>query len=39
MNSEGVHAWVDPEGYKRQIAAKKAVFEEWIAKESAGAHH
>ena len=38
MGSEGVHAWVDPEGYKRQIAAKKAVFEEWIAKESSGAH-
>jgi metallo-beta-lactamase class B len=34
---EGAAAYVDPEGYKRLHAAKKAAFEELVAKEQGGA--
>jgi metallo-beta-lactamase class B len=33
--SEGVRAWVDPEGYRQRIARQKAAFEELVAKETA----
>jgi metallo-beta-lactamase class B len=32
--TEGVSAWVDPEGYKRYVAAAKAKFEATVAKET-----
>lgn len=28
--SEGVHAWIDPEGYRRFVAAKKRAFEDEV---------
>ena len=31
--SEGVAAWVDPEGYKRHLAQSRAAFEALVAKE------
>jgi metallo-beta-lactamase class B len=31
--TEGVAAWVDPEGYRRFIAGKKSAFEEEVNKE------
>ena len=31
--AEGVRAWMDPEGYRRRIAAEKAAFEKLVAQE------
>ena len=31
--SEGVKAWIDPEGYRRFIAGKKRAFEDKVEKE------
>jgi len=31
--TEGVNAWVDPEGYRRWVAAKKRAFEDQVDKE------
>jgi metallo-beta-lactamase class B len=33
--TEGVRAWVDPEGWKRHLADSKAAFEALVAKEAA----
>ena len=33
--SEGVRAWVDPDGFQRRIAASRAAFEALVAKEEA----
>jgi len=30
---QGVRAWLDPEGYRRRIAAEKAVFEKLVSHE------
>jgi metallo-beta-lactamase class B len=34
---DGVHAWVDPDGYRRRIAESQADFESLVAKESGAA--
>ena len=34
--TEGVNAWVDPEGYRRWVAAKKRAFEDEIDEEMGG---
>jgi metallo-beta-lactamase class B len=34
--TEGVKAWVDPDGYRRRIAEQSANFEKLVAQESAG---
>jgi metallo-beta-lactamase class B len=31
--TEGVEAWIDPEGYRRFVASKKRAFEDQIDKE------
>jgi metallo-beta-lactamase class B len=31
--TEGIHAWMDPEGYRRFIAGKKIAFEQEVARE------
>jgi metallo-beta-lactamase class B len=31
--TEGIHAWIDPEGYRRFIAGKKLAFEQEVARE------
>lgn len=31
--TEGVNAWIDPEGYRRWVASKKRVFEDQVDKE------
>jgi metallo-beta-lactamase class B len=33
--TEGVRAWVDPEGYRQRIAKQKSAFEELVARETA----
>ncbi len=34
MIAEGVQAWIDPEGYRRQVAATNAHFEKLVAQEA-----
>ena len=36
--TEGIRAWMDPEGYRRFIAAKKLAFEQQFARELSPAH-
>jgi metallo-beta-lactamase class B len=34
--TEGVKAWVDPDGYRRRIVEQSANFEKLVAQESTG---